>query len=278
MKAFNMYEINRINYFKQTLSTVSIMFFDRIFLDSFLATEESNHPAVYILYNESGVGESSVYIGETENIGHRLKQHNKNFGKTFWTGTIVVQTNDGSFNKAHYKYLEYMLYERAVFANRYRLANKVSPTKSSLSRNDQISADMFLEETYRLLKILRFYFFEHPYLGDTNENTDIFYLYHPFGTGKMQVLDNDKFVLLKDSVIVMDGENDFTADMKKDYIKSGKIKVIEGTKFAVLLENIIFESDNDAAAFVTASTEADWTMWVNINRETAHTVLRRGGE
>ena len=88
-------------------------------------------------------------------------------------------------------------------------------------------------------------------------------------------LDNDKFVLLKDSVIVMDGENDFTADMKKDYIKSGKIKVIEGTKFAVLLENIIFESDNDAAAFVTASTEADWTMWVNINRETAHTVLRR---
>lgn len=266
MKAYNLYEVNKINYFKKTLSAVLITFFDRAFLDNFLKTEEANHPAVYILYNENSIGSSSVYIGETECIGSRLKQHNKNFGKTFWTGTIVIQTSDGSFNKAHFKYLEYMLYERAMFANRYRIANKVSPTKSSLAINDQISADTLLEETYQMLKLLRFYFFEHPYLGDTNENEDTFYLYHPFGTGKMQILDNDKYLLLKDSVIIIDDETDLFSEEKKEYIKSGKIKVIEDTKIAVLMDNISFDSDTDAAAFVTASPKSDWTSWENLNR------------
>ena len=277
MNSYNLYEVNQIHYFKEMLSTVSVVFFDRIFLNNYLTTESSKHPAVYILYNDSSMGESSVYIGETENIGIRLQQHDKTFGKTFWVGTIVIQTNDGSFNKAHYKYLEYMLYERAIYAERYRLANKVSPTKSSLAINDKISADKFLEETYKLLKALRFYFFEHPYIGDTNENEDIFYLYHAFGTGKMQVLDNDEFIVLKDSVVIVDNDDDYTKEMKEEFIKDGKIELVENTKFAIVRENIVFESDNDAAAFVTGSTEADWTMWKNCNRESANTILKRRG-
>lgn len=273
MKAYDMYEKENILYFKKCLSSVNMVSFSRRNLTSFFKTDKATKPAVYILYNDTVNGVSSIYIGETENIKRRLEEHNKTFGKTFWTGTVVFQSDDNSLNKAHYKYLEHMFFEKASFASRYRIANKLLPTKSSLSPKDEIVAAEFLNEAYELLKTVRLYFFEHYQLSDTNENEDIFYLYHPFGTGKLQVIDDDEVLLLKDSVILFSNE-DPHLESKKNFLSSGKIKEIEGTTIGILNESIKFQSDNDAASFVTADPESDWTMWSNINGETTSSLRR----
>ena len=274
MKAYDMYESNDITYFSKTLSSVQIMSFDRVNLKSFLSSKNSSKPSLYILYNDGVLGSSSIYIGETENIGKRLEQHNSNFGKTFWTGTIVMQTSDDSFNKAHYKYLEYLLYTRAQYAERYDIINKVSPSKTSLSAKDEISAKVFLEEIYSLMIKLRFYFFEHPQLGNTNEDKDIFYLYHSYGTGKIQVKDESDMNLLKDSVIFLDKEDDPFKSDKEKLIKEGHIKEIEETKLGLVVKEIHFNSDNEAAAFVLGDVNADWTIWQNIDGNQT-TIMRK---
>lgn len=274
MQSFDLYEVDNLTYFKKSLSTVSLTMFDRTNLNKFINSTESSLPSVYILYSDNVIGQSSMYIGETENIGKRLQQHDKNFGKTFWTKTIILQTTDSSFNKAHFKHLEYLFYERAKFADRYRLANKVIPTKSSLSIADSISANMFFEESLDLLLKLRFYFFEHPQLGETSEDKDIFYLYHPFGTSKLQVLNEDSFNLLEGSIIVIEDEESYKEE-KKEYIKKGDIEIIPDTKLGRLKTNIKFKSDNEAAIFASADIDADWTLWTNIDGHTTKSAFRR---
>lgn len=275
MQAYTTYEINNVFYAKKALSTVMFAAFNRINLDKFLSSDLSNNPSVYILFNESTLGQSSMYIGETENIGERLTQHDKTFGKTFWTNTVVLQTSDSGFNKAHFKHLEFLFYQAAVFAERYRIANKVVPTKSSLSHADKISAQLFFEESTELLLTFRYLFFEHPYLGNTSENEDIFYLYHPYGTGKLQVIDDSNFNILKDSVIILESkEVDPFYSEKEKLIKEKKIEIIPDTDFAVLKSDIKMLSDNDAAAFVLGNNKADWTMWTNVHGVTIMDITR----
>lgn len=274
MNAYDMHESNGITYINKTLSSVKIIIFDRNQLSNFAKEDYASKPSVYILYNDSYKGLSSVYIGETENIINRLNQHDKNFGKTFWNGTIVLQTNDNSFNKAHFKYIEHELYKQAKFADRYVIANKVSPTKSSLSVKDEISANNFINEIYDILLKLRFYFFEHPQLGGTNEDLDIFYLYHPFGTGKLQIVSESKMYLITGSVVMLNSPDDPMKEEKKKLILNGKIKEIEDTNIGAVTSNILFESDNEAAAFVLGSIDADWTMWSNMNGENTNSIRK----
>lgn len=55
---------------------------------------------------------SLVYIGETDDVGKRLKQHNRpeaSGGKDFWERVCLVTSKDQNLTKAHAKYLESLL-------------------------------------------------------------------------------------------------------------------------------------------------------------------------
>ena len=268
MKSYNYYEQDNITYLSNSLSSVLMIQFDRQNLDDFLKTKEANKPGVYILYNESFLGQAAVYIGETENAGNRFLQHKKAFDKTFWTKTILFQTSNEVFNKAHYKTLENMFYKDALFANRVKIINSVTPNISSLSNADKININIFYQQVKGLLISSRFFFLEHPQLGNSKEDLDIYYLYHELGTGKLQAIKNE-FYLLKDSVIVFE-ENDIYKEEKLKLLKKNTIQKIEGTIVAKLNDNIKFTSENEAAAFVTNNEFADWTLWKNRNNEKLH--------
>ena len=120
------------------LNTPTVTFFPRSELLKYKEENLSDKPGVYILYNEVSNGAQSVYVGETENIYERMLQHDKVMGKNFWTHTIVMQ--DLNLNKAHFKYLEYMIFNYITNANRVNIVNKVIPTKSQLSEDNEICA------------------------------------------------------------------------------------------------------------------------------------------
>lgn len=80
-------------------------------LKDLLSRDEIKNPGVYVL---SGVdAESSdavIYIDEAEEVGKRLRSHRD---KDFWNSSIVFISKDENLTKAHIKFLEGELIDRA---------------------------------------------------------------------------------------------------------------------------------------------------------------------
>ncbi|PUU87516.1 GIY-YIG nuclease family protein [Halanaerobium sp.] len=68
---------------------------------------------VYFLFGKdpNNPDDNMIYIGQTENIFNRLKQHLDQ--KEFWNEVVTVISKDDNLNRAHVRYLEYKLYEIA---------------------------------------------------------------------------------------------------------------------------------------------------------------------
>ncbi|MCK7461028.1 MAG: GIY-YIG nuclease family protein [Sphingobacterium sp.] len=70
-----------------------------------------------------------LYIGESDQVGTRLKQHNQEDKKTYWERTCVITSKDQNITKAHARYLEARLiahcgqgHQRAHARQRHRPA------------------------------------------------------------------------------------------------------------------------------------------------------------
>lgn len=103
-----------------------------------------NQPWVYFLWSR----ENGIYVGETENLLTRAKEHFKK-GHFFEKMYCFSSIND-YINKAHIKVLEYLCYEALKNIN-CPLLNKVSPTQSRLSEKDKDYCNTFLELIKRSL-------------------------------------------------------------------------------------------------------------------------------
>ena len=58
-----------------------------------------------------------VYIGESDDVAKRLKQHNRpesQGGKDFWERVCLITSKDQNLTKAHVKYLESQLISQAI--------------------------------------------------------------------------------------------------------------------------------------------------------------------
>lgn len=73
-----------------------------------LKRAEANRTGVYFLVRSDPerLGQSVVYIGESDNVGDRLAQHNRDDSKNFWETTCIVTNKDANLTKAHVRYLE----------------------------------------------------------------------------------------------------------------------------------------------------------------------------
>ena len=102
---------------------------------------------VYLLV---GLDEESdqrrLYIGEGESVMSRLRSHNRDDSKEFWTKTAIFTTKDESLNKAHIKFLEARLYELATKARRCKIDNRVPPSKPTLSEIEETDVEAILAD------------------------------------------------------------------------------------------------------------------------------------
>lgn len=254
------------------LSTMIATIFPRYSLHKYLALQQSTTPGLYILFNEVSSGEPSIYVGEAENIGIRLKQHEKSMGKDFWTHTIVFQETSGHLNKAHYKNLEYRVHRLALESERAYVVNKVTPTKSSLSLGDEYLVDTFLENIRNILVVFNYKFLEPRIVGAFEEDLDIYYLHYHGALGKLRVRGQTEMILLKGSTCTYKTLRELPESfggliqMRDALIKNNKISIIEDTDLIRLNDDIVFDSENEACAFVTLRDDIDGIdAWKNIN-------------
>ncbi|WP_051530384.1 GIY-YIG nuclease family protein [Halomonas halodenitrificans] len=102
-----------------------------------------------------------VYIGESDDVGTRLKQHNRpeeKGGKDFWEKVCLVTSKDQNLTKAHVKYLESLLIQSAGQVGRCKLVNGTAHEYINLPESDRADMAFFMEQIRTVLPVLGFDF------------------------------------------------------------------------------------------------------------------------
>jgi len=132
--------------------TGHVLMAPRTHISEALARSEAGYTGVYILLGEVDGG-VRCYIGQGEDIGHRIKSHDTS--KDWWTSVVFVVSNGNKLNRAHAQYLEARLIEIARSIGKSDLDNGTSPSRPSLSEADGANMEAFLEYLVMVLPALR---------------------------------------------------------------------------------------------------------------------------
>ncbi len=131
-------------------------------LQDFLKRDEVKRTGVYFLTGTGldDSGSPKVYIGEGDEIGQRLRQHDKDDKKSFWEHTCVVTSKDQNITKAHARYLEARLIAIAKASGKADVVNGTSPPTPGLPEADASDMDSFIEQLQLVLSVLGFDFLQ----------------------------------------------------------------------------------------------------------------------
>ncbi|MBI5164356.1 MAG: GIY-YIG nuclease family protein [Magnetospirillum sp.] len=135
--------------------TGHVMFAPRSRLADLIRRPEAGRTGVYFLTGSDPEGAwPLVYVGETDNVGKRLAQHNKDESKEFWDRACVITSKDHNLTKAHVLYLESRLIAIATQAGRAKLVNGTAPEYGQLSEADIADMEFFIEQVRIVLPVL----------------------------------------------------------------------------------------------------------------------------
>ncbi|MBR0704553.1 GIY-YIG nuclease family protein [Bradyrhizobium diazoefficiens] len=132
--------------------TGHVLLVPRTQLSQALARTEAGYAGIYLLLGEKE-GEPLAYVGESEDIGSRIKSHDA--AKDWWSIAVLVTTAGNKLNKAHVRYLEARLIEQAKSVGRTLLDNGTSPPRPTLSEADVSKMEAFLENIFIVLPAVR---------------------------------------------------------------------------------------------------------------------------
>jgi len=132
--------------------TGHVLMFPRTQLSAALARAEAGYAGVYMLLGDQE-GEPLAYIGEGEDIGARIRQHDVK--KEWWTSAVLVTASANKLNKAHVRYLEARLVSYAKSIGHTPLNNLTAPVLPILSEADIAKMEAFLENLLIVLPAVR---------------------------------------------------------------------------------------------------------------------------
>lgn len=104
-----------------TTRTVRVFEVPRPLLREFREMPESKQVGVYYLFGSSPAGRASSYIGQSGNIGDRLKQHSDK--KEFWDHALVAVSLTNTWTNTHTGFMEWQSIRKATDAGRFELHN-----------------------------------------------------------------------------------------------------------------------------------------------------------
>ncbi|MFJ4263435.1 GIY-YIG nuclease family protein [Paenarthrobacter nicotinovorans] len=139
--------------------TGHIMAASRSDLAELLKREEVKRTGVYLLLGDDPKGSFSnaIYIGEADEVGERLRIHNRSEGKggkDFWNRAIILTSKDANLTKAHARYLESRFISIAKDAGRSFVTNGTAPVPLPLPEADVSDMEQFIEHARIVLPVL----------------------------------------------------------------------------------------------------------------------------
>jgi len=136
----------------------------RLQLDKAKARSEARFAGVYFLLGEKD-GQTTVYVGESEDIWSRIYLHHKE--KPWWETTIWVTTAANELNKAHVRFLESRLVQLAKKAGNVAVENGNEPAPANLSEAGRANMEEFLDVLQLVLPAIG-----HDFLTDYKKAPD----------------------------------------------------------------------------------------------------------
>ena len=138
---------------------------------TFNGREEFQQAGVYILYGITDSDDSTseleesddrptVYIGQADIVGERLKSHLET--KDFWDRAIVFVSSNKGLNRAHITWLEWSLIKMAEAYKRCKCDNSQNPKEPRLIESEKADTAEFLNEILSILPLIDIRVFQKP--------------------------------------------------------------------------------------------------------------------
>lgn len=221
---------------------------------------ELEYNGIYFLFEEEGYleanGDTLVYIGESENIANRLKDHETK--KANWKIAIVFTTNskDNQLTKSDLKYLENYCYQKAAEVGRYILKQN-TPTKSFV--NESREADLFdiYQTISELLSFSGYPIFIPLQTKEDRQEQPIFYMTARKSDAKA-LYSKDGMTVLKGSKVSPSFE---TTGFRKQNLLKQLIKTEVLSDQGVFQKDYTFSSPSGAADFIGKASYNGWEAW-----------------
>lgn len=219
-----------------------------------------------------------VYIGESDDVAKRLKQHNRpeaQGGKDFWEKVCLITSKDQNLTKAHVKYLESQLISQAIKSGRCGLVNGTAHDYSVLPESDQADMASFAEQIRTILPVLGFEFFRDPSgiklpdSSDASAISPLFELEIPKYSIRAQAQEVDgDFVVLKGS----QARPKWTGSPRGyanlfDQLVQDKVLVEASTGERVFSQDHGFSSPSAAAAVISGRSANGRTKWTLVGKK-----------
>ena len=233
-----------------------------------LRRSECGFTGVYILLGDKEDG-PSAYVGESEDIGARLKNHA--LEKAWWDRAIVITTAANNLHKAHVKYLESRLVELAKKSGNIPLENGNTPPRSSLSEAAQTNMEVFIENLSVVLPAIRVDLLvdrtrpRKPDEEGSAVDRAAFVLSSPrTGVNAHAVLEDGELIVQAGSQVRSNWIGKGSWDkgyrrLREQLVETGIIDIQGNT--AVFVENYAFSSPSAAAAVIQGRASNGRTEW-----------------
>ena len=140
------------------VSSVQAFVASRTILPDLVKREEASRTGVYLLVgpDPADASRSLVYVGEGDQVGTRLKNHDADETKDFFTRAVFVVSKDENLTKAHGRYLESRMISAIKQAGRAKLVNGTAPLFKGLPEPEIADMERVLDEIEILLPVLGF--------------------------------------------------------------------------------------------------------------------------
>lgn len=256
-------------------------------IESVLKRDELARTGIYFLIgpDDQDSGLDRVYVGEGDEIGKRLYQHNKE--KDFWERFIAVTSKDMNLTKAHVRYLEGRLISMLKSARKVVVENANSPDFKLLPEADIADMEAFLEEIGLVLPVIGVTFLQTTSRrrsgeADRSDNSvalgyDVTNNGNSFSKDVVFKLDNvrakisakaieadGEFILLSGSVGSLKERESFHDRLKAvrdEALASGRARKLDESNF-VVDQDIAFSSPSAAAVFLFGTSRNGRTDWL----------------
>lgn len=240
--------------------------FSRTGFKEVMQRPELERPGIYVLVGESEDSFlPSVYIGEGDPIINRLKSHNSDKDKDFWTWGVAFTSSDNSLNKALIQHLESRMIEMAQKAKRCNLANGNLPKLPTLIEADLADMEHFLENMLGIFPLVGLSIFETtPHVNKDQKEGLFFIKKGRGGTNATAIQEPEGFIVLKDSKAALTTTPKASPRIKtlrNDLISKGIM--IEKEENYIFTQNYLFSSPSLAGAVVLGKTTNGRSKWKN---------------
>jgi len=245
-------------------------------LSELVKRPECSRTGIYFLVgpDPDNTARPLVYVGESDDVAKRLKQHNQpedKGGKDFWERVCLITSKDQNLTKAHVKYLESQLIALTTAAGRCGLKNGTAHDYTILPEADQADMAFFSEQIRTILPVLGFDFLREAATKTLPADTasaippsPVFELTLPKYNIKTQAqeVDGDFIVLAgskaRDKWVGVKGGYEGLFDQ---LVTDGVLAPTEG-KGCIFTKDHAFSSPSAAAAVVSGRSANGRTTWM----------------